>query len=145
MITNGNILYLVTFKCFLTGAYCLPHTFNALTQYISYFKCLVYNVFRFKKNNLQILGGAAPLRPVLTDRHWYRERKRKVRHRADSEYYCSVHVIFIQYFTIVFLFMYSYISLISHSDRLLLVYGYAPTTEFCILGLNIQNSIVQLY
>ena len=34
---------------------------------------------------------------------------------------------------------------ISHSDRLLLVYGYAPTTEFCILGLNIQNSIVQLY
>ena len=62
VITNGNILYLVTFKWLLTGAYGLPHTFNALTQYISY-------VFRLTFFYLKMLGGAAPLRPVLTDRH----------------------------------------------------------------------------
>src|SRR4029434_7204440 len=64
VITNGNILYL----WLLTGAYDLPHTFNALRQYISYFNCLVYNVFFFFFH-LKILGGAAPLRPVLTHRH----------------------------------------------------------------------------
>src|SRR4029434_2078386 len=71
MITNGNILYLVTFKWLLAGAYGLPHTFNALTQYISYFNCLVYNVFllSFFFFHLKILGGAVPLRPVLTHRH----------------------------------------------------------------------------
>ena len=46
VITNGNILYLVTFKWLLTGAYGLPHTINTLTQYISYFNCLVYHVCR---------------------------------------------------------------------------------------------------
>src|SRR4029434_10865795 len=75
VITNGNILYLVTFKWLLTGAYGLPHTFNALTQYISYFNCFVYNVFLlffffFFLSHLKILGGASPLRPVLTHRHW---------------------------------------------------------------------------
>src|SRR4029434_5030651 len=69
VITNGNILYLVTFKWLLTGAYGLPHTFIALTQYISYFNCLVYNVFFFCFH-FKILGGAAPLRPVLTHRHY---------------------------------------------------------------------------
>src|SRR4029434_1612852 len=73
VITNGNILYLVTFKWLLTGAYGPPHTFNALTQYISYFNCLVYNVFftflLFFFFHLKILAGAAPLRPVLTHRH----------------------------------------------------------------------------
>src|SRR4029434_8867288 len=77
VITNGNILYLVTFKWLLTGAYGLPHRVNALTQYISYFVCLVYNVF-FTFFHLKILGGAAPLRPVLTHRHWL-----NVLHRAN--------------------------------------------------------------
>ena len=45
VITNGNILYLVTFKWLLTGTYGLPHTFNALTQYISYLNSLVYHFF----------------------------------------------------------------------------------------------------
>ena len=62
VITNGNILYLVTFKWLLTGAYGLPHTFNALTQYISYFNCLVYNVFLlfFSSQNFRRGGALAP-------------------------------------------------------------------------------------
>src|SRR4029434_4362326 len=61
VITNGNILYLVTFKWLLTGAYGLPHTFNALTQYISYFNCLVYNVFFFfSSQNFRRGGALAP-------------------------------------------------------------------------------------
>src|SRR4029434_7767448 len=69
VITNGNILYLVTFKWLLTGAYGLPHTFNALTRHISYFNYLVYNDF-FIFFHLKMLRGAAPQRPVLTHRHW---------------------------------------------------------------------------
>src|SRR4029434_7414965 len=59
VITNGNILYLVTFKWLLTGAYGLPHTFNALTQYISYFNCLVYNVFFFFFSSQNFRRGSA--------------------------------------------------------------------------------------
>src|SRR4029434_3426357 len=65
VITNGNILYLVTFKWLLTGAYGPPHTFNTLTQYISYFNCLVYNVFftfyfYFSSQNFRRGGALAP-------------------------------------------------------------------------------------
>ena len=62
VITNGNILYLVTFKWLLTGTYGLPHTFNALTQYIYYLNSLVYHIFArffiiiFTKNSRR--GGA---------------------------------------------------------------------------------------
>src|SRR4029434_2988056 len=62
VITNGNILYLVTFKWLLAGAYGLPHTCNALTQYSSYFNCLVYNVFLlfFSSQNFRRGGALAP-------------------------------------------------------------------------------------
>src|SRR4029434_3441059 len=62
VITNGNILYLVTFKWLLTGAYGLPNTFNALTQYISYFNYLVYNdfLFIFLYQNFKRGGALAP-------------------------------------------------------------------------------------
>ena len=72
VITNGNILYLVTFKWLLTGTYGLPHTFIALTQYISYLNSLVYHIFEriFFFFLRKILGGGAPLRPLWTHRHW---------------------------------------------------------------------------
>src|SRR4029434_2109014 len=62
VITNGNILYLVTLKWLLTGVYGLPHTFNALTRYISYFNYLVYNVFLlfFLSQNFRRGGALAP-------------------------------------------------------------------------------------
>src|SRR4029434_3434427 len=64
VITNGNILYLVTFKWLLTGAYGLPHTFNALTQCIFYFNFLVYYVFFlfffFSSQNFRRGGALAP-------------------------------------------------------------------------------------
>src|SRR4029434_10290734 len=57
------IIY-VTFKWLLAGAYGLPHTCNALTQYSSYFNCLVYNVFLlfffFSSQNFRRGGALAP-------------------------------------------------------------------------------------
>src|SRR4029434_3134679 len=55
---------MVTFKWLLTGAYGLPHTFNALTQYISYFNSLSYNgfffFFFFSSPNFRRGGALAP-------------------------------------------------------------------------------------